>query len=337
MYTGAHAQLGNGASPLPTPDIGIQAAQRANQRGAAALDETVNQYYRIQDFGESQKIESRLREQIADFDVEFKRRAALAPGSENALYDDRGTLMEDQLDKLVGEYADNIGELQGNFINPEARMRSDAMRFHVSGDLKKRAYGKAAELGIQRTREHFQNNYDLAIRNEDYSGAGYAITDARDNGVITAEKADIMLLDLRDTALMARAQKQSEEDPVAFWNELDDDGSPYAVSYTHLGKIVRFSLNWAQRQIHSGLHHYNNILKARQLGISTYTALLILDMCMFTPNYTAGIVDRTGPESKKKLAKIKFAFDHLDHLPQTPTQEDLELAAICLLYTSRCV
>ena len=94
------------------------------------------------------------------------------------------------------------------------------------------------------------------------------------------------------------------------------------------GKIVRFSLHWAQRQIHSGLHHYNNVLKARQLGISTYTALLILDMCMFTPNYTAGIVDRTGPESKKKLAKIKFAFDHLDHLPQTPTQEDLELAAI---------
>ncbi len=229
MYTGEHAQLGNGASPLPTPDIGIQAAQHANQRGAAALDETANQYYRIQDFGESQKIESRLREQIADFDVEFKRRAALAPGSEDALYDDRGTLMEDQLDKLVGEYTDNIGELQGNFINPEARMRSDAMRFHVSGDLKKRAYGKAAELGIQRTREHFQNNYDLAIRNEDYSGAGYAITDARDNGVITAEKADIMLLDLRDTALMARAQKQSEEDPVAFWNELDDHGSPYAV------------------------------------------------------------------------------------------------------------
>lgn len=134
----AHAQLGNGASPLPTPDIGIQAAQHANQRGAAALDETANQYYRIQDFGESQKIESRLREQIADFDVEFKRRAALAPGSEDALYDDRGTLMEDQLDKLVGEYTDNIGELQCNFINPEARMRSDAMRFHVSGEPEKK-------------------------------------------------------------------------------------------------------------------------------------------------------------------------------------------------------
>ena len=229
MYTGAQAQLGNGAAPLPTPDIGIQAAQHANQRGAAALDETVNQYFRIQDFGESQKIESRLREQISDFDAEFKRRASLAPGSENALYDDRGTLINSELENLVREYTDNIGELQGNFINPETRMRSDAMRFNVSGDLKKRAYGKAAELGIQRTREHFKNNYDLAVRNEDYTGAGYAIMDARDNGLISAEKADIMLLDLRDTALMARAQKQSVEDPVAFWNELDDDGSPYAV------------------------------------------------------------------------------------------------------------
>lgn len=228
MYNGAHAQLGNGAAPLPTPDIGIQAAQHANQRGAAALDETANQYSRIHDFGESQKIERHLREQLADFDVEFTRRASLAPGTSNALYDDRGALMKNQLDGLVTEYADTIGELQGNFINPEASMRSDAMRANVIGTLKKRAYGKAAQLGIQRTREHFQNNYNLAIRNEDYTGAGYAVTDARDNGVITAEKADIMLLDLRDTALMARGQKQSQEDPVAFWNELDDENSPYA-------------------------------------------------------------------------------------------------------------
>lgn len=94
------------------------------------------------------------------------------------------------------------------------------------------------------------------------------------------------------------------------------------------GKIVRFKLNWAQRQIDCGLHHYNNVLKARQLGISTYTAILILDMCLFTPNYTAGIVDRTGPESKKKLAKIKFAFDHLDHLPHDPTDEDRQITLI---------
>lgn len=227
MYTGAHAQLGNGAVPLPIPDIGIQAAQHANQRGAAALDETVNQYFKIRDFGESQKIEGQLRQQTADFDTEFKRRAALAPGSPDSLYDDRGTLLKNQLDNLVTEYTNNIGDLNGNFINPEARLRSDAMRQQVSSDLGIRAYGKATELEIQRTREHFQSNYDLAIRNEDYTGAGYSVASARDSGVITAEKADIMLLDLRDTALIARGQKQSQEDPVAFWNELDDANSPY--------------------------------------------------------------------------------------------------------------
>lgn len=94
------------------------------------------------------------------------------------------------------------------------------------------------------------------------------------------------------------------------------------------GKIVRFRLNWAQQKIDRGLHHYNNVLKARQLGLSTYTALLIFDMCLFTPNYTAGIVDRTAPEAKKKLAKIKFAFDHLDYLPQNPTDEDRQIALI---------
>lgn len=94
------------------------------------------------------------------------------------------------------------------------------------------------------------------------------------------------------------------------------------------GRLERFRLNWAQEKLHRGLHFYNIVLKARQLGISTYTAMLMLDMCLFTANYTAGIVDRTGPESKKKLAKIKFAFEHLDHVPPNATQEDLELAAI---------
>jgi hypothetical protein len=94
------------------------------------------------------------------------------------------------------------------------------------------------------------------------------------------------------------------------------------------GKIVRFQMNWAQRQLHKGLHHYNNVLKARQLGISTYTAILILDMCLFTPNYTAGIVDRTGAEAKKKLAKIRFAFEHLDYAPVNPSEEEKELAVL---------
>jgi len=94
------------------------------------------------------------------------------------------------------------------------------------------------------------------------------------------------------------------------------------------GKLLRFKMNWAQLIFHAGIWHYNNILKARQLGMSTYVAILILDACLFEPNTHAGIVDRTAPDAKKKLKKIKLAFDKLDYLPAEPTQLDRELAAI---------
>lgn len=230
MYGGTRTQFGDGASPLAVPNIGIDASQKAIQRGASATDVAAEDYYRIQDFGEGQRIESEVRGLLTKFDVEFQRRASLAPGSSSqALYDSDGTLRESVLQDLADEYSGKIGELQGGFMLPESRMKSDAMRQRVSDGVLREAYRQATDLGIKRSREHFQENYDLAIRNEDYAGAGYSVIDARDSGILSAEKADIMLLDLRDTALMARAQKQSEEDPVAFWNELDDDGSPYAV------------------------------------------------------------------------------------------------------------
>ncbi len=94
------------------------------------------------------------------------------------------------------------------------------------------------------------------------------------------------------------------------------------------GNTTRFRLNWAQQDLHRNAHTRNNILKVRQLGISTYLALLILDSCLFNKNYHAGIVDRTLPEAEKKLAKITFAYEHLDHLPENPTPLDRELAAI---------
>ena len=41
--------------------------------------------------------------------------------------------------------------------------------------------------------------------------------------------------------------------------------------------MQRFCLNAAQRRLHRGLWYRNAVLKARQLGISTYVALLMLD------------------------------------------------------------
>jgi hypothetical protein len=77
------------------------------------------------------------------------------------------------------------------------------------------------------------------------------------------------------------------------------------------GKEVRFVRNEAQRRWWGQRHVLNVILKARQLGFSTEIALEILDECLFTPNFRAGIIDYNLEEAKKKLKKIKFAYERL--------------------------
>lgn len=94
------------------------------------------------------------------------------------------------------------------------------------------------------------------------------------------------------------------------------------------GRKQRFSMNWAQEDLYVKLHHRNDILKVRQLGISTFVAVLELDAALFTPDITCGVIDRTRPEAEKKMDKMQFAFQHLDYLPPEPTEEDRLIATI---------
>ncbi|MCQ2366968.1 MAG: hypothetical protein MJ056_07400 [Akkermansia sp.] len=90
------------------------------------------------------------------------------------------------------------------------------------------------------------------------------------------------------------------------------------------GRMQRFTLNAAQLRLHRGLWHRNAVLKARQLGISTYVAMLMLDRCLFTPNFHAGIIDKSLPDAEQKLAKLRFAWENLDYTP--PEADDAERA-----------
>lgn len=91
------------------------------------------------------------------------------------------------------------------------------------------------------------------------------------------------------------------------------------------GKKVKFRLNWAQRAFFAAMWWLNTILKARQLGLSTFIMLLELDRCLFNPNQTCGIIDKTQPDASKKLARIAFAYDHLDD-PDDPRTAHLGAA-----------
>lgn len=77
------------------------------------------------------------------------------------------------------------------------------------------------------------------------------------------------------------------------------------------GKKIKFKPNWAQEIVLSNLHYFNIILKARQLGMTTFFCILYLDQILFKSHKTAGIIAHTDGDTKKIFTRIKFAWENL--------------------------
>ena len=77
------------------------------------------------------------------------------------------------------------------------------------------------------------------------------------------------------------------------------------------GRKRKFQLNWAQEELYKNMWFCNVILKARQLGLSTFVGLLFLDRCIFNSNVSAGIIAHTREDAEKLFRRIKYAYDSL--------------------------
>jgi hypothetical protein len=78
------------------------------------------------------------------------------------------------------------------------------------------------------------------------------------------------------------------------------------------GRALHFKLNWAQEQLYKGMWYCNLVLKARQLGVSTFVCLLFLDRCLFNSNVSAGIIAHTIEDAQQMFRRIKYAYDMLE-------------------------
>ncbi len=78
------------------------------------------------------------------------------------------------------------------------------------------------------------------------------------------------------------------------------------------GKCVPFRLNWAQRDFAGQLHHFNVVLKARQLGFTTFILIYMLDAALFNANHSCGVIAQGLNEAEDIFDnKVKFAYDNL--------------------------
>ncbi len=77
------------------------------------------------------------------------------------------------------------------------------------------------------------------------------------------------------------------------------------------GSQIPFRMNWAQKELYDDMWYCNIVLKARQLGISTFICLLFLDRCLFNENMSAGILAHTLEDGQQMFRRVKFAYDTL--------------------------
>ena len=77
------------------------------------------------------------------------------------------------------------------------------------------------------------------------------------------------------------------------------------------GNVRLFEMNEAQEKLLDELHYLNIILKARQMGFSTFILILALDCCIFNDHFAAGLVADTLDNAKGLLKRIKFAYERM--------------------------
>lgn len=78
------------------------------------------------------------------------------------------------------------------------------------------------------------------------------------------------------------------------------------------GREIDFKLNWAQDELFSNFWHQMLILKARQLGCTTFFAISFLDDCFWLGNIAAGVIaDKKESSEEIFKKKVKFAYDKM--------------------------
>lgn len=79
------------------------------------------------------------------------------------------------------------------------------------------------------------------------------------------------------------------------------------------GEEVLFRLNFVQKLLFHALWYFNVILKSRQHGVTTFFAILYLDICLFNSNVHALLIAHSREESEEIFERnVKHAYDRLD-------------------------
>ena len=93
------------------------------------------------------------------------------------------------------------------------------------------------------------------------------------------------------------------------------------------GHKVKFKLNWAQEEFYREMWYLNLILKARQLGFTTFLCLFMLDCALFNSNVECAVIAHTIQDAGKIFEnKVQFPYNNLPEAIRAERRADTDNA-----------
>ena len=171
----------------PFADL-FSAARRA---GIAAADELDNALVKRYDDGLEFTREAKTRRVEADAREEITRRSALAPGHADSFWNEDGTYRKEVARELMKRVSSSLQGLDKGFVSPDAQQKAIEAQDKAIFGIQAMMQSTIASQVSRRTREAYQDAYNLAMAQNDFDAAADATYRAEDNGSISEQEAQL--------------------------------------------------------------------------------------------------------------------------------------------------
>lgn len=171
----------------PFADL-FSAARRAGIAAADALDNALVKRY---DDGLEFTREAKTRRVEADAREEITRRSALAPGHADSFWNADGTYRKEVSRELMKRVSSSLQGLDKGFVSPDAQQKAIEAQDKAIFGIQAMMQSTIASQVSKRTREAYQDAYNLAMEQNDYDAADAATYRAEDNGSISEQEAQL--------------------------------------------------------------------------------------------------------------------------------------------------
>ena len=206
----------------PFADL-FSAARRA---GIAAADELDNALVKRYDDGLEFTREAKTRRVEADAREEITRRSALAPGHADSFWNEDGTYRKEVSRELMKRVSSSLQGLDKGFISPDAQQKAIEAQDKAIFGIQAMMQSTIASQVSRRTREAYQDAYNLAMAQNDYDAADDATYRAKDNGSISeleAQRATEETDKERQKYVIARLAIGEDLDSLEAMADADDE------------------------------------------------------------------------------------------------------------------